>query len=88
MTRKRPPARADRRREEGTLFGAGLVGGGGLTGVLLALWVSLRGGRRIQGYPLDLPDPALQVLALAGIASIVGLVVWHVERATRREPGG
>jgi putative OPT family oligopeptide transporter len=84
LTRHRPAADAERRREEGVLFGAGLVGGGGLTGVLLALWVSARGGRRIAGYPLDLPDPAHQAVALAAIGVLVGLLVWHVTRSTRR----
>jgi putative OPT family oligopeptide transporter len=82
LTRKRPTEDAERRREEGVLFGAGLVGGGGLTGVLLALWVSARGGKRLVGYPLDLPGPILQLIALAAIGALVGLLVWHVVRAT------
>lgn len=82
LTRKRPTEDAERRREEGILFGAGLVGGGGLTGVLLALWVSLRGGQRIMGFPPNLPGPALQVIALGTIGAIVGLLAWHVVRAS------
>jgi putative OPT family oligopeptide transporter len=77
LTRKRPPEDAERRREEGVLFGAG-----GLTGVLLALWVSARGGKRLVGYPLDLPGPILQLIALGAIGALVGLLVWHVVRAT------
>ena len=82
LTRKRPTEDAERRREEGVLFGAGLVGGGGLTGVLLALWVSARGGKRLIGYPLDLPGPYLQLIALAAIGGLVGLLWWHVVRAS------
>jgi putative OPT family oligopeptide transporter len=83
MTRNWTGDAAERRREEGVLFGAGLVGGGGLAGVLLALWVSVRGGKRIVGYPPDLPEPVLQLLALATIGAIVGLLVWHVRRSVR-----
>jgi uncharacterized oligopeptide transporter (OPT) family protein len=75
LTRKQPTEEAERRREQGVLFGSGLVGGGGLTGVVLALWVGLRGGRRIEGFPLDLPDPAAQALALLTIVMIVGILV-------------
>jgi uncharacterized oligopeptide transporter (OPT) family protein len=84
LVRNRPREEAERRREEGILFGAGLVGGGGLTGVLLALWVSLRGGRRIMGYPLDLPDPVLQAIALGAIGALVGLIVWQVRTGAGR----
>ena len=42
---------------------------------MLALWVGLRGGRRIEGFPLDLPDPAAQALALLTIVMIVGILV-------------
>jgi putative OPT family oligopeptide transporter len=75
LTRNQPTEEAERRREQGVLFGSGLVGGGGLTGVVLALWVGLRGGRRIEGFPLDLPDPAAQALALLTIVMIVGILV-------------
>ncbi|KPJ87931.1 MAG: peptide transporter, partial [Gemmatimonas sp. SG8_17] len=47
LTRAQPAEIAEQRREQGVLFGSGLVGGGGLTGVLLALWVGVRGGERI-----------------------------------------
>jgi putative OPT family oligopeptide transporter len=83
LTRRQPEEVAEQRREQGVLFGSGLVGGGGLTGVVLAVWVGARGGRRIEGFPLDLPDPAQQILALATIGLILGLVTWM---ATRRMP--
>ncbi|MDH5551391.1 MAG: oligopeptide transporter, OPT family, partial [Gemmatimonadota bacterium] len=67
-------------REEGVLFGSGLVGGGGLTGVLLAVWVGARGGRPIDGFPLSLPAIGQEALALATILAMLGTVVWHVKR--------
>lgn len=80
LTRKGPHTEAEQRREEGVLFGSGLVGGGGLTGVLLAIWVVARGGRPIHGFPPALPAAAEQALALLTIGAIVGLLVWHVKR--------
>ncbi len=80
LTRNQEPAEAERRREEGVLFGSGLVGGGGLTGVLLALWVGARGGNPIRGFPLDVSDSVQQLLALATIAAMVAWLVWHVKR--------
>lgn len=80
LTRKQAPEEAERRREEGVLFGSGLVGGGGLTGVLLAIWVVARGGEPIRGFTPDLPVFAEQALALLTIAALVGLLVWHAKR--------
>jgi putative OPT family oligopeptide transporter len=79
-TRRAAPDEAEARRERGVLFGSGLVGGGGLTGVMLALWVALRGGRRIEGLPLHLSEAAEQFLALLTLASILGVMVWFVWR--------
>ncbi|NIM51594.1 MAG: oligopeptide transporter, OPT family [Gemmatimonadales bacterium] len=81
LTRDQIPEEAERRREQGVLFGSGLVGGGGLTGVVLALWVGVRGGRRIEGFPLDLPDPGTQVLAGLTIAAIIAILVLMVKRS-------
>ena len=80
LTRNQEPAEAERRREEGILFGSGLVGGGGLTGVLLALWVGARGGQPIRGFPLAVSDSVQELLALATIAAMVAWLVWHVKR--------
>jgi putative OPT family oligopeptide transporter len=80
LTRKQKPAEAERRREQGILFGSGLVGGGGLTGVVLALWVALRGGKRIEGFAPSLPPIAEELLALATIAAILGVMAWFILR--------
>ncbi len=83
LTRNQPTDKDERRRERGILFGSGLVGGGGLTGVLLALWVGIRGGRRIVGFPPDLPPWAAEALALATILTIVGIMAWFIVRDRR-----
>lgn len=70
---------AERRRERGVLFGSGLVGGGGLTGVLLALWVAIRGGERIVGFPPHLPEYLEQALALATILFVVGIMTAFIK---------
>ena len=80
MTRNVPETEAERRREQGVLFGSGLVGGGGLTGVLLALWVAVRGGRRIAGIDLGLPHWLDEALALLAILGILGIMRWFILR--------
>lgn len=84
LTRNVDEATSERRRERGILFGSGLVGGGGLTGVLLALWVAVQGGKRIEGIDLGLPPWAAEVLALLTILAIVG-VMARVALARERE---
>ena len=74
LTRNVSPEVAEQRRERGVLFGSGLVGGGGLTGVLLAVWVGIRGGERIVGFPLHLPEPVTEALPLITILMILGCV--------------
>ena len=80
LTRKQDPETAELRRERGVLFGSGLVGGGGLTGVLLALWVGLRGGQRIVGWPPEVSAIATQIVALAAILAIVGFLMASARR--------
>ena len=83
LTREQPPEDADRRREKGVLFGSGLVGGGGLTGVVLAVYVVARGGEPIVGFAPDISNAAAQGLAALTIAAVLGCVAWY---ATRPEP--
>lgn len=80
LTRKQEEKEAERRREQGVLFASGLVGGGGLTGVLLATWVGINGGKKITGIQLGLPDVAMEVLALLGIGAIAGLLALFAKR--------
>ncbi len=72
LTRSVAPEESERRRERGILFGSGLVGGGGLTGVFLAVWVAARAGEPIRGIPLDLPHVVEEALAFLTIAAILG----------------
>jgi putative OPT family oligopeptide transporter len=84
LTRKRPPEEAESRREKGVLFGSGLVGGGGLTGVLLAIWVvAVRRGEPIQGFPPQIPDWLAMLLAAATIALILGIMGRYARQSTR-----
>jgi putative OPT family oligopeptide transporter len=87
LTRNVPEEVAEERRERGVLFGSGLVGGGGLTGVLLAIWVGVRGGRRIVGFPPDLSDFAAEALALVAIFAILGCMAWVATRTTDSRKG-
>lgn len=83
LTRGGADERSETRRERGVLFGSGLVGGGGLTGVVLALWVGLSGGKAIRGLSLALPEWGAQALALATILVILWLTM-RVATGTER----
>lgn len=74
VTRGVPRAEAERRREQGVLFGSGLVGGGGLAGVVLALWVALSGGGRITGFAPALSEPLQEALALGTLLLLLALL--------------
>lgn len=76
MTRNRDEAVAERRRERGILFGSGLVGGGGLTGVLLAAWVGISGGGRITGLGLEYGEVTGDLLALGAVGAMLGAMAW------------
>jgi len=71
----------ERRREKGVLFGSGLVGGGGLTGVVLAVWVVAgRQGEPIAGFAPDIPDWASMLLAAVTIALILGIMGYYAKQ--------
>jgi putative OPT family oligopeptide transporter len=72
---------AEVRREKGVLFGSGLVGGGGLTGVLLAIWVvAVRGGEPIIGFPPPVGEFGAMVLAAVTIALGLGAMGYYATR--------
>ncbi len=76
MTLNQTPKVAEQRRERGVLFGSGLVGGGGLTGVILAMWVGIRGGKKIEGYPPDVAHWVEMLLAGVTILLILACVAY------------
>jgi len=76
LTRNRSEEEANRRREQGVLFGSGLVGGEGLMGVLLAAWVAIKGGQRIEGIGLEYGPFLNQFLAFLAI----GLILYVIYR--------
>lgn len=80
LTRNVEEAEGERRRERGVLFGSGLVGGAGLMGVGFAVWALARGGEKITGFPLGLPNWADQALAAATIGLILGAIAWTAKR--------
>ncbi len=85
LSRKVPEDVSESRREKGILFGSGLVGGGGLTGVVLAIWVvTVRGGAPIVGWPPAVSHGVAMLLAAGAIAAALGTMAWY---ATRREEG-
>ena len=86
LTRNAPAEVAEERRERGVLFGSGLVGGGGLTGVLLAVWVGVRGGQRIVGFPPAVSDHVAEALAFVTILAILGCLAWVASRKPDSEP--
>jgi len=74
VTRRQPEEESNRRREQGVLFGSGLVGGGGLAGVMLALWVAVSGGEKIKGIPLGLAGWMEMAIALVAIVALLALL--------------
>jgi putative OPT family oligopeptide transporter len=84
LTRNVSKEESERRREQGVLVGSGLVGGEGLTGVLLAGYAAfILGGKKIHGWPLPVPHWLGEVLALVAIAGILWLIAIF---ATRKDP--
>jgi putative OPT family oligopeptide transporter len=73
-------AEAAERREEGVLFGSGLVGGEGLLGVLIAA-VAFNLGRAPEGIGFEWAGAAAPFVALAAFALLAG-AFWRM--ATRK----
>lgn len=82
LTRKGDEKEREERKERGVLFGSGLVGGEGLTGVVLALSVLFNNGEKIKGFPLVSgywPKTSLSLLTLAAL-------LWLFIRLVRKRP--
>ena len=85
LTRHPDPDVAESRRERGVLFGSGLVGGGGLTGVLLAFAIGLREIESLEGFFAGL-DGLSRFQQPAFALACVGLIAATVAYwATRRD---
>jgi hypothetical protein len=76
LGRKVSPEAGERRREGGVLFASGLVGGEGLLGVLLAMWVVfVRNGEKIKGFlPPHMPDYFAPLTALLALAVLIAIL--------------
>ena len=81
LTRGVDEKTAERRREQGTLVGAGMVGGEGLIGVGFAVWVVARGGTPIKGLGISWGSFEI-VAAVVALAILIGTVsIWTRRRA-------
>lgn len=84
MLRRQSGEEAERRRKQGILFGSGLVGGEGLLGVGLAMFILAKENQAVvdaldwlsrRGLtPPDLSPLALNVTAAAGIVAILAII--------------
>ncbi|MCP3981594.1 MAG: oligopeptide transporter, OPT family, partial [bacterium] len=81
LSRNQPKEEMERRREQGILFGSGLVGGGGLTGVLLAIWV-FSTGEKMKGFAPDFSSlaPSMQTFATQGLALFTIAIIVAIMR--------
>jgi putative OPT family oligopeptide transporter len=81
VTRRKEEKEADRRKEQGVLFGSGLVGGEGLTGVLFAFWIFFfDADKKINGLGIDFSGAAGIALAVLGIVALLWLIRWQAQR--------
>lgn len=83
LTTRGTEAQRESRRERGILASSGLVGGAGLTGVVLALWVAVQGGGKITGLGLNLSPAAGTALAIVAIAAILLSITWIAKGADK-----
>ena len=84
LTRGLAEKEAEHRRERGVLFGSGLVGGAGLTGVFLAGWVGLRGGEKIQGLGFEPGETMGIMIALLALFALAGVFTGVAVSGERR----
>jgi putative OPT family oligopeptide transporter len=74
VTRKQEEEASQSRREAGVLFGSGLVGGEGLMGVFVALYVLIQGGKKMEGFSPGYPVWFESILSLAALFAILYLI--------------
>jgi hypothetical protein len=79
LTRRQVEPVAAARREQGVLFGSGLVGGEGLMGVGLALVVLVSGQRSLPAL-FPMPASMLNILAVPALAALLALIAWSACR--------
>jgi len=82
LTRKKSKEESEARKERGVLFGSGLVGGEGLTGVVLAIAVLFQGGGKLEGFPLVESVWGNKVLSMLVLASLI----WIFVKLTCKKP--
>ena len=81
LTKGKEHAVSEKRREKGVLFASGLVGGEGLAGVLLALWVVVvTKGDKIKGFGLAYSQWVGVFIAAIAIAGLLWLIRWNATR--------
>ena len=85
VTRKVDEKTGEHRREQGILFGSGMVGGEGLAGVLLAAWVAFFSGSKMKGLDFGLPNFGNHILAGLAILLLMGIVAFFAKRGKPAE---
>lgn len=83
LTRKQKEETAEERREQGVLFGSGLVGGEGLTGVLLALWIAVVAKDKIKGL-VNWSEMGFWATTGVGLFAMFGMMYLLAHFAKRR----
>lgn len=71
ITRKKSEAETEETRERGVLFSSGLVGGEGLTGVVLAIVVLLNDGKKITGLGVEFSPVMASLVAAFGLIAVL-----------------
>lgn len=79
VTRRKSVEESERVREQGILFGSGLVGGEGLTGVVFAIWVGIS-GQKIKGLGLTYAPALTIAMAALGLLALMLIMRWSAKR--------
>ncbi len=79
VTRKTAPEVLEERRKSGVLFSSGLVGGEGLLGVFIAMFVLLS-GQKTFGFELPFNDSLKQVISLVAVCVVLLLIATFARK--------